>query len=333
MFDSLFGRIKKSARSMAASTGHDDDAGGLNARSNHESDAEFLNRVAHEELPSEIAERWLALARPAARLTEAGPGEPVVARLGGAPVVPASFEWPTWDGHGPLSFVAEVDLEALASTGVNTGLTLPGNGRLLAFYFDGSYDDFDGIVGTWDADSMAGQRLLHLPARTIDCSPMDTPDVRVLAWPEKTLTAKATVTVPGWEHPVLAREFLPQSDPYSPESRKHPLLADRFNDSVWEGLTTDSPTGGGPLHQLGGWANPIQGPVELEVLSLDQGTTDLSAEELAVRADQWLPLLTIDSDEAVGMMWGDVGALYWLVHRNDIAGGRLGTPRFTWQCS
>ena len=47
----------------------------------------------------------------------------------------------------------------------------------------------------------------------------------------------------------------------------------------------------------------------------------------------WTLLAQIDSDDRLGMMWGDVGTLYWLTRRQDLDEGPLKGSTFTWQCS
>ena len=108
-----------------------------------EDDQAYLRRLAALHLDDDVARRWLALLRPAVRLLECAPGRDTVARLGGQPVVPMGFEWPVWEGHGPLSFIGEVDLDALTRAGLRLDIKLPTTGRLLLFYFDGSYDHFE----------------------------------------------------------------------------------------------------------------------------------------------------------------------------------------------
>ena len=72
-------------------------------------------------------------------------------RFGGAPDVPASFEWPTRGGT-PLSFLAQFDLSHFAST------TLPTTGWLLFFY--------DAAEQPWgfDPSDAAGARVLYVDA-------------------------------------------------------------------------------------------------------------------------------------------------------------------------
>ncbi|MCY7401989.1 MAG: DUF1963 domain-containing protein, partial [Nocardioides sp.] len=79
--------------------------------------AMHLAELAATHLDPDTARRWLALLRPAVQLVQARPGDRVVARLGGTPELPLGTDWPQWPGHGPLSFVAEVDLAAPAAPG------------------------------------------------------------------------------------------------------------------------------------------------------------------------------------------------------------------------
>lgn len=291
-------------------------------RHHGEDDGGHLHRLARQHLEPAVAERWLGLLRPAVRLVAARPGQAVVARLGGDPLVPADFEWPVWEGHGPLSYVGEVDLDALAGTGLPLDVAVPTAGRLLLWFFDGSYDDFEGIVGTWDAATLAGQRLVHLtePART--CTPLPAPE-DVLRFRERRLTAAPVLTFPDWEHPALRAALEPGRDDRA--SIEHPVDARAFRHAL------SAVPGGAPSHQVGGWALPAQGPVELEVAGavLDLGH-DWVDPRRAVEATRWTLLVQIDSDD--DMLWGDVGTLYWLARHDDLVRGDLTQVSFTWQC-
>ena len=50
-------------------------------------------------------------------------------------------------------------------------------------------------------------------------------------------------------------------------------------------------------------------------------------------ARRWELLLQVDTDDELGMMWGDVGVLYWMARPDDLATGDLSKISFTWQCS
>ncbi|MFJ8668222.1 DUF1963 domain-containing protein [Streptomyces sp. NPDC093600] len=59
--------------------------------------------------------------------------------------MPASAEWPVWEGHGPLSFVASIDCARLPTAALD--IDLPEAGALLFFYFDGQLDDGEAVPG------------------------------------------------------------------------------------------------------------------------------------------------------------------------------------------
>lgn len=289
-------------------------------------DRATLSRIAQEHLAEDVAERWLAMLRPAVRLVPADGPDSIVARIGGRPVAPSDFAWPVWEGSGPLCFVAEVDLEALARSGFDAGLDLPTGGRLLAFYYDGSYDDFLSIVGPWDPATLAGTRLVHVAEPRAACAPMEAPD-GVIEFEEQTLRGQQIWTHPGWEHPRLRVEF--GAEDWGAQAwRAHPVRGEAFNEALFA-LDDDQ----GPRHQIGGWADPVQGPVELEVAQAEvPAETAHGSPAHRAEAAAWRPLLQVDSDDASQMMWGDVGMLYWLRRDADRETGALGPVSFTWQC-
>src|SRR3954463_11540731 len=97
------------------------------------SDAERTAQIIAEHLPADLASTYMALARPAVHLRAATGAQPVVAQLGGSPRLPPDEPWPTWTGHGPLSFIASLECAALA--GYDTAGVLPPEGQLLFFYW------------------------------------------------------------------------------------------------------------------------------------------------------------------------------------------------------
>lgn len=265
---------------------------------------DHLAQIAHAHLDEATAERWLGLLRPAVQLQPAGAGEPVIARLAGTPALPGGVAWPEWPEHGPLTFVAEVDLEALAGTGLDAGLALPIQGRLLGFYFD----DPEGlgiVVYTGDPETLPGSRLLHVvgTAPTHD-SRVELAGTQVLTWPDR-------------EHPVLEQAGLDElPDPF--DEALVELLEAELGPDVWG-------------HHLGGWATPVQGPVELEAAEVRLG--EASYDEVHdAEALRWRPLLQVDSDDAAGTSWGDAGCLYWLARTDGSTPPEESDIAFTWQC-
>jgi hypothetical protein len=275
---------------------------------------EACARLAAQHLPPEDAQRWLALLRPALALAPARPGEPVVARLGGAPRLPADTPWPEWPGTGPLAYIGEVRCGAVDQSRLD--IALPASGRLLFFYFDGSYDDGVEIVIYSEPETAAGARVVYVPDGAAVVERQAPEGVQVYA--EGGYAGHPMFTAPGWDHPLVSAAF--------PDVRDdHPVSADAFVDAL-DALSA------GLRHQLGGHAVPVQGPVEWEVAGFALGEGQEAAAYEA-EAEQWTLLLQVDSDDDLGMMWGDAGMLYWLARRDRLDGTPPTDALFTWQCA
>ena len=286
------------------------------------SDADLVERIAAEHLPDPLRQRWLSLLRPGVRLVPAIGEETHVARLGGHPDLPMGELWPTWAGHGPLSYIGEIICEPLSAFPLD--VAIPTSGRLLFFYFDGSYDEGVNTVGTWDVATLEGARALYVPT-DVACSPQPTPD-GISTYPERWYAGESVVTAPDWEHPDLREAFTePGDDPSA--FMEHPVAADAFAEALHERHTM-------PLHQIGGYARPIQGPAEHEVAEAAlENKVSYNDPLLAREARRWALVLQIDSDDDLGMMWGDCGILYWMARPEDLAVHELSNISFTWQCS
>ncbi|MFF7725520.1 YwqG family protein [Streptomyces sp. NPDC008001] len=284
-----------------------------------------LHTLAREHLPAGIAERWIGLMRPSLRLEKTGTeggatgsaagGAPVVGRLGGLPELPENEEWPVWEGHGPLSFVASLDCAALPSAALD--IALPPDGTLAFFYFDGQVDDGDALVSPYEPGSWAGARVLYVPAG-VAVAERAAPE-GIQPYPEVSLTARAEPTAPYLWHPVVYGEFDPMPD-------DHPLWDEDFREAVWE-------LSEGTEHRIGGHANPVQDEVETEVARGALGNPPWSDPRIQEEALRWVLLAQFDSDDDADMMWGDCGALYWLIRPEDLAARRFDRAMFTWQCS
>ena len=79
-------------------------------------------------------------------------------------------------------------------------------------------------------------------------------------------------------------------------------------------------------HQLLGYSGNIQGEMELECQLVTNGvyTGDREGyqnprvQTLREGAKDWMLLLQVDSDDEPGMMWGDLGRLYFWIRRQDL---------------
>ncbi|OKJ57407.1 YwqG family protein [Streptomyces sp. CB02261] len=277
--------------------------------------------LALQHLWPEVADQWIKLLRPGVRLEAAVGSDRVVGRLGGLPALPAASAWPVWEGHGPLSFVASVDCASLPADALD--IALPEAGTLLFFYFDGQLDDGDALVLAEDRESWAGARVLHVPADE-QAAEHEAP-AGLTPYPAVPLTARVEMTATEPWHPSVRDAFAPGA----PLGNRydHPVCSQDFLDALWE---FDEVVG----HQIGGHAHSVQNPVEIEIAEavLDCGAS-WADPRLSEEAGAWVLLAQFDSEDAADMMWGDAGALYWLIRPEDLAARRFDRAMFTWQCS
>lgn len=233
---------------------------------------------------------------------------------------PAASEWPLWEGHGPLSFVASIDCASLPLAALD--IDLPDAGTLLFFYFDGQLDDGEALVLAEDRESWAGARVLYVAADE-EVVERGTP-AGVESYPVVPLTARLGMTAAEPWHPQIRDVFAagaPLGNRYD-----HPVCSQEFLDALWG---FDGEVG----HQIGGHAHSVQNPVEIEIAeAVLDGKVSWDDPRLSDEAGGWVLLAQFDSEDAAGMMWGDAGALYWLIRPEDLAERRFERAMFTWQC-
>ncbi|MET8052278.1 DUF1963 domain-containing protein, partial [Streptosporangium sp. NPDC005286] len=145
-----------------------------------------------ELLPEGLAEPFIALARPAIRLSIIEEGESTVdwpvGRLGGLPRLPEGVAWPRTDGGSAMRFLAELDCVALAA--YESDIDLPAEGTLLFF-------------ATWDS---AAAQVIPLPAGAIRAPDGEVPvggEERVFS--EAPLVAETVATWPTRGHDELVK--------------------------------------------------------------------------------------------------------------------------------
>ncbi|SDI96355.1 YwqG family protein [Nonomuraea jiangxiensis] len=248
--------------------------------------AEYVREL----LPGELAEPFIALARPAIRLSIAGEGETVVGRLGGLPRLPEEVPWPrVGDGGSAMQFLAELDCAAL--TAYESDIGLPAEGALLFF-------------ATWD--SRAAQ-VIHLPPGVVRVPEREAPvsgDARL--FPEAPLAAETVATWPTRSHDDLVE--------LGDEFWDHPVGEEPWE--VFADLLTDfADAEGGRRHQVGGYSDALQWPIEAKAAS----AAGLNPRDpgFAAEASQWVNLLQLDEDN--GMIFGDGGVLIFGIRRDRLA--------------
>ncbi len=262
---------------------------------------------------NEIADKLKKAAVPAIHLSALQHAKSK-SKIGGLPDVPRGFEWPTWKGK-PLAFLAQLDLSAVQPP--PSLANLPKTGLVYFFY--------DQEQSTWGFDpaDRGSWRVIH----------SSTSDGLAPAAAPKGLASEYIYKERPLEHrpiasyPSLGRLGLDIAE-----------VADMAEEAETK-LRADAPNE--PQHQIGGFPSPVQGDdMELESQLASNGLycgdpsgyQNPRAAQLEAGATEWNLLLQLDSDDDAGMMWGDVGMLYFWIRTADLAAGDFSKVWMILQC-
>lgn len=196
-------------------------------------------------------------------------------KMGGIPDLPR--DWTTPEYHGrQLNFIAQINLKEIPA-GIKARNHLPPFGLLYFFYYDHP-DDVENMI--WGKPHQKeGWRVLYHEGNEWHLQPRP---LTSCTYPQCSLRFHEVVRLP---------DFYLGEDDQGVWDRTDDLL-DEFN-----GLDV------GEFHQMLGKPIEIQGEVFEEC-----------SEYTGVTAEEWTLLLQVDSDEEnLGMMWGDVGILYFCI--------------------
>ena len=215
---------------------------------------------------------------------------------------------------------ALIDLAEMADLG--SSALLPRTG-LLNFFYDSDGQQAWGF----SPDHVDGWRVIYVPA---DLAEAATEPTSATTFAPHGLTAVSTLTIPGWEEPVLA-------DLSSVDCDRLGELNDAWREVI--GLSGEWPEGD-PHHQIGGWPDLVQGPLWLQAQLASNGIDvggphgyeDPRAAALSDGARDWELLLQLDTDDDLGWMWGDVGRLYYTIKTDALVRGDFSRCWMHLQC-
>lgn len=239
---------------------------------------------------------------------------PSRSHIGGEPGLPAGMDWPSHNGI-KLDFLARLSLAELHRA--SPVEWLPAQGALLFFY------DLEGQPWGFDPADRGRWRVLLVedldqPATPADARPGPGPTICF-----RSAHYRLIQSLPSWERPSIAALGL-----NAPESDALQDLADR-------GFA------GKPKHQIGGFPAPVQGDdMELQAQLVSHGLNcgssagykDPRASALGPGAADWRLLLQFDTDDDLGVMWGDCGTLYFWVPEASARQGRFEDTWLVMQC-
>ena len=265
-----------------------------------------------------IADRVDAFAKPSLILTAEENSKEPCNRLGGSPNLPDDAPWPMWREQ-PLPFVAQLDLATLTP---GHSLNLPKAGGLYFFY--------EGGEKAWgfQPEDQGSAQVIYSPSPLSDHTPRSLPhqippEMRFRS--VRLDSGSIDVSLPDPQDQLFENLAL------TVEERK----------SYWKFLEDWGKRRPKMFHRLGGYPEPIQGDPRLEAHLVSHGlycgkpSGYKQGKEMGLwpGAVNWELLLQVDSDESAGMMWGDVGRIYFLIQTRDLAAQAFEKTRLVFQCS
>jgi uncharacterized protein YwqG len=223
-------------------------------------------------------------------------------RVGGRPDMPAAADWPMWHGE-PLSFLAQINLAELPQ--VDCASLLPAHGVLSFFY--------SAEQATWgfDPNDRGSWRVLYSATESVARREFPSGLPAYAQFQVCSVTFLQTLTIPGWETLYV----LPLDMSWDERERYRAVEDELYKLYRIAG------------HQLLGHPSEIQGEMQLECqlashglyVGNPSGYQNSRATELKAGAADWQLLLQLDTDDHAGMMWGDVGRLFFWITRADLA--------------
>lgn len=217
-------------------------------------------------------------------------------KIGGQPHLTKDQDYPQNELGKSLSFIGQINFEEVSKYD-KSGL-LPKQG-LVSFFYCADQE-------AWGFDPNDKQRFKVIYYEKVDelekrnFPPDLEPDA---TFKPNSLTFSSSLSLPNWEDDAIEG-----------------LIEEEDFDNYLE-------ASGGSDNQMLGYANCIQAPMELECQLVTNGLycgdatgyNDPKRKELERGVSDWVLLLQIDSEyDKAGMMWGDVGRIYFWIKKQDL---------------
>jgi uncharacterized protein YwqG len=255
-----------------------------------------------------------SLREPAIRFEKGGKSS--FNKIGGLPIANVSLKWPVWKDK-PLAFLCQIDLGTIPKSEFTKNL--PSDG-LLYFFYDQEQE-------TWgfDPKDRGSWKVVYVNERS-DLEPIDAPAglSKEYIYIEKYIKFSEILIYPDGQDDRINKLNLndTQSDEY------YDLCSSVF--------------GNQPSHHLFGYPSPVQGnDMDLESQLVSNGLycgdasayNDPKVKEMESGRHDWILLLQLDSDDDSGMMWGDLGMLYFWIRKEDLKNKNFNNVWMILQCS
>jgi len=270
---------------------------------------------------SRVSDQLLSLARMSIRFvtTKSDDSEIPIgsSKIGGNPDLPQNSRFPEWNSS-PLAFLVQINLEEIAF--FRTSSELPPSGLLSFFYHDSQ-------PWGYDPKDEGGWRVVFSEDMT-DLHRVSLPD----ALPEEARFGAGTLSF--FEELTLPpREFMVFRDL---------ALTEQEERTYADFLERIEPDTNHLINRILGYPDPIQGDMHLECQMVShgiyfgdgKGRSRPGYNELRPGAKDWRLLLQLDSEEQNSrMMWGDVGRVYFSMHKDALRNKEFEKAWLVLQCT
>ena len=244
-------------------------------------------------------------------------------KLGGLPHLPPEISWPRMEVVDlPLGFLCQINLAEVKP--FDTEGLLPESG-MLYFFYDCSED---GMPWGFDPQDKDGWKVLYydgpMDALLLAEAPVDLDEVGEPFQPS------ALTFDTRWELPDPFSAFCEQMELDEETEERLDQLYDECMDEETFAQT----------NKLLGHSDNIQSSMEDECEMLRAGISAVSPEDYATAHEQgigerfarWRLLLQLDSNEEIGMMWGDSGKLYFWIPEEELKARKFEDVWMILQC-
>ncbi|WP_310144155.1 YwqG family protein [Paenibacillus amylolyticus] len=240
-------------------------------------------------------------------------------KVGGTPDLPEDLEWPRWKEYD-MTFISQINLADCPQQ-----LSLPRQGLLSFFYaVKPMYVDMDfyNDPSTCRVFYFSPERLNKLKRRNAPSSLTESEKMK----PNEVIF-EANLSVPASESAYLESLGLGWNGNIADFEKYWRLFLPSWNTK-------------GCINRLIGHPDPIQGDMQVRcelIYGPSKWIEDNNPEsrvKVIQSALKWRLLLQIDSEEEkTGMMWGDVGRIYYWIHEDDLANLRFERVICIMQCT
>ena len=275
-----------------------------------------MERIREEMLEAGLAGHYEALAPFARRAVymelEEGDCDTGMSKMGGEPDLPAGMEWPRTEEGIPLSFIAQINFAEVYPH--DMGTELPEKG-MLWFFYDCSDE---GMPWGFDPEDSDGWRVFF--RENAELERIEAPDNLEVSFTEASIAFESRMDLPSYDSDILGDTELPEEE----EDAYFDWMEDRE----------------GSCNKLLGHSDNIQDGMELECEYVANGIYcgDPSGYEKAIEmgleknAARWKLLMQVESNEELGMMWGDLGRLYLWITEEDLKAKQFEKTWLILQC-